>query len=50
MRIVIELKKEADAKGVLHYLYKNSDLQIPYNFNMVAIYNRSPKLMGIANA
>ncbi|WP_174733436.1 DNA topoisomerase IV subunit A [Mesobacillus harenae] len=48
MRIVIELKKDADAEGVLHYLYKNSDLQITYNFNMVAIHKKRPKLMGLA--
>ncbi|MBW3114524.1 MULTISPECIES: DNA topoisomerase IV subunit A [Bacillaceae] len=47
MRIVVELKKDADATGVLNYLYKNSDLQITYNFNMVAIHNRRPKLMGL---
>ncbi|CAN7387775.1 DNA topoisomerase IV subunit A [Rossellomorea sp. LjRoot5] len=47
MRIVIELKKDADASGVLNYLYKNSDLQITYNFNMVAIHKRRPKLMGL---
>ena len=47
LRIVIELKKEADAEGVLAYLYKNTDLQVPYNFNMVAIHNRRPKLMGL---
>ncbi|MDZ5472728.1 DNA topoisomerase IV subunit A [Bacillus sp. 31A1R] len=47
LRVVIELKKEADAEGVLHYLYKNSDLQITYNFNMVAIHNRRPTLMGL---
>lgn len=47
LRIVIELKKEANAEGVLNYLYKNSDLQIPYNFNMVAIHNRRPTLMGL---
>ncbi len=47
LRIVIELKKDADANGVLNYLYKNSDLQVPYNFNMVAIYNKRPTLMGI---
>ncbi|GLF90729.1 DNA topoisomerase 4 subunit A [Bacillus safensis] len=45
LRIVVELKKEADAHGVLNFLYKNSDLQIPYNFNMVAIHNRRPTLM-----
>ncbi|NMD70464.1 DNA topoisomerase IV subunit A [Bacillus sp. DNRA2] len=47
LRIVIELKKDADAEGVLNYLYKNSDLQTTYNFNMVAILNKRPKLMGI---
>ncbi|WP_034725798.1 DNA topoisomerase IV subunit A [Calidifontibacillus oryziterrae] len=47
LRIVIELKKDADAQGVLNYLYKNSDLQISYNFNMVAIHNRTPKQMGL---
>ncbi|WP_433742282.1 DNA topoisomerase IV subunit A [Falsibacillus pallidus] len=47
LRIVIELKKDADAAGVLNYLYKNSDLQVPYNFNMVAIHNQRPKLMGV---
>jgi topoisomerase-4 subunit A len=47
LRIVIELKKEADANGVLHYLYKNSDLQIAYNFNMVAIYKKRPTLMSL---
>jgi topoisomerase-4 subunit A len=47
LRIVIELKKDADAEGVLNYLYKNSDLQVTYNFNMVAIHNKRPKLMGL---
>ncbi|MDF0727986.1 DNA topoisomerase IV subunit A [Cytobacillus sp. S13-E01] len=47
LRIVIDLKKDADAKGVLNYLYKNSDLQVTYNFNMVAIYNKRPTLMGV---
>ena len=45
MRIVVELKKDADAQGILNYLYKNSDLQVPYNFNMVAIHNRRTTLM-----
>ncbi|WP_147534708.1 DNA topoisomerase IV subunit A [Bacillus marasmi] len=47
LRIVIELKKDTDAEGVLNYLYKNTDLQITYNFNMVAIHNKRPMLMGI---
>ena len=47
MRIVIELKKEANAEGILNYLFKNSDLQITYHFNMVAIHDRRPKLMSL---
>ncbi|MPQ26571.1 DNA topoisomerase IV subunit A [Bacillus paralicheniformis] len=49
LRIVIELKKEADAQGILNFLYKNTDLQIPYNFNMVAIHNRRPRLMNLTS-
>ncbi|WP_349407508.1 DNA topoisomerase IV subunit A [Pseudalkalibacillus sp. SCS-8] len=47
LRIVVELKKDADAQGVLNFLFKNTDLQISYNFNMVAIHNRTPQLMGL---
>jgi topoisomerase IV subunit A len=47
LRIVIDLKKDADAEGVLNFLYKNSDLQVTYNFNMVAIHKKRPKLMGL---
>lgn len=49
LRIVVELKKDANAQGVLHYLYKNTDLQVPYNFNMVAIAKKRPKLMSLSN-
>ena len=37
LQIVVELKKEANAEGILNYLLKNTDLQVNYNFNMVAI-------------
>ncbi|MGG0177523.1 DNA topoisomerase IV subunit A [Gottfriedia acidiceleris] len=47
LRIVIELKKDANNEAILNYLYKNTELQIPYNFNMVAIYNRTPKQMSL---
>lgn len=47
LRIVIELKKEADAQGILAYLLKKTDLQVTYNFNMVAIVNKAPQQMGI---
>jgi topoisomerase IV subunit A len=46
-RIVIELKKDGDAEGILKYFYKNTDLQVTYNFNMVAIHNKTPKLLGL---
>ena len=46
-RIVIDLKREADANLILNYLYKNTDLQVNYNFNMVAIVNRRPKYVGV---
>ncbi|WP_096435206.1 DNA topoisomerase IV subunit A [Alteribacter populi] len=47
LRIVIELKKDADAQGILNFLFKNTDLQISYNFNMVAIYNKTPQQLGL---
>ncbi|MCQ6265952.1 DNA topoisomerase IV subunit A [Fictibacillus sp. WQ 8-8] len=47
MRIVIELKKDGNAEGVLAFLFKNTDLQISFNYNMVAIHNKTPKLMGL---
>ncbi|MDE6284856.1 MAG: DNA topoisomerase IV subunit A, partial [Bacilli bacterium] len=46
-RIVIDLKSNANVELVLNYLLKNTDLQINYNFNMVAIVNRRPRLVGI---
>ncbi|HFQ1539230.1 TPA: DNA topoisomerase IV subunit A [Staphylococcus aureus] len=46
LRIAIELKKDVNSESIKNYLYKNSDLQISYNFNMVAISDGRPKLMG----
>lgn len=46
-RIVIDLKNNANAELILNYLLKNTELQVNYNFNMVAIVNRRPKLVGI---
>ncbi|WP_042472650.1 DNA topoisomerase IV subunit A [Bacillus ndiopicus] len=45
LRIVIEMKKDVQAQGILNYLLKSTDLQITYSFNMIAIYNRRPTLM-----
>ena len=46
-KLVIELKKDANAELILNYLFKNTDLQINYNFNMVAICDRRPKQLGL---
>ncbi|MGM0124441.1 DNA topoisomerase IV, A subunit [Enterococcus sp. AZ194] len=47
LQIVVELKKDANAEGILNYLFKNTDLQINYNFNMVAIDNMTPQQVGL---
>jgi len=47
LRIVVELKKEVNSEGVLNYLFKNTDLQVTYHFNMVAIEDRTPKLLSL---
>ena len=47
LRIAIDLKSGANKEFVLNYLFKNTDLQISYNYNMVAIVNRTPKTLGI---
>lgn len=47
LQIAIDLKKEADGNNILNYLYKNTDLQISYNFNNVVIVNRRPMQLGL---
>lgn len=47
LRIVIEIKKEVDPNLILNYLYKNTDLQASYNYNMIAIVKRRPKLLSV---
>ncbi len=47
LRIVVELRKDADAQGILNYMLKKTDLQVAYNFNMVAIVNKAPRQLGI---
>ncbi|UOQ42942.1 DNA topoisomerase IV subunit A [Halobacillus salinarum] len=47
LRVVVELKKDANSEGVLNYLFKHTDLQISYNFNMVAIHDRTPTLLSL---
>ena len=47
LRVVIELKKDIDGNAILQYLLKNTDLQVTYNFNMIAISGRRPTLMSL---
>ena len=47
LRIAIELKKDADEQTILNYLFKYTDLQVNYNFNMVAIDNYTPRQVGL---
>ena len=47
LRIAIDLKKDCNKDMILNYLLKNTELQISYNFNVVAIVNRAPKLLGL---
>lgn len=50
VRIVIDLKKTANKDLIINYLLKNTDMQISYNFNVVSIVNRRPKLLGLREA
>ena len=47
LSIAIELKRDVDAQGILNYLFKNTDLQVTYNFNMVAINHKRPEHVGL---
>ncbi|MBO1004593.1 DNA topoisomerase IV subunit A [Pseudogracilibacillus auburnensis] len=49
LRIVIDLKKDANSEGVLNYLYKNTDLQVIFHYNMIAIEDKTPKLLPLPN-
>ena len=50
IRIVIDCKKSANVDLIINYLLKNTDMQISYNFNVVSIVNRRPKLLGLKEA
>ena len=47
LRIVIDLKKDANADLVINYLLKNTDMQVSYSFNMIAIVNHRPRQIGV---
>ena len=50
LKIVVDLKKDANSQMILNYLYKNTDLQINYSYNNIAIVNHSPTLLSLTDA
>ena len=47
LKIVVDIKKEADANLILNYFYKNTDLQVYYSYNNVAIIDKHPEQVGV---
>ena len=47
LRIVVDIKKDVNAEYIRDFFFKSTDLQINYSFNMVAINNKRPQLMGL---
>ncbi|MFZ3011713.1 MAG: DNA gyrase subunit A [Minisyncoccia bacterium] len=47
IRIVIDLKSSAHPEKVLNYIYKNTQLESNFNFNMVALVDGVPKTLSL---
>src|SRR5699024_12497236 len=47
LRIEIDLRKGADSESVLNFFYKNTDLQVLYHYNLVAIENKTRKILSL---
>ncbi len=47
LRIVVDVKKGVNPEFILNFLHKKTDLTKSYNYNMVAINNKRPMLMGV---
>jgi len=47
LRVVIDIKKDADPEFILNFLHKKTDLSKSYNYNMVSIINKRPVLCGM---
>lgn len=47
IRIVIELRKDADVENFVNLLYKKTRLEDTFGVNMLAIYNGRPEVMGL---
>jgi len=50
MRVVLELRKDAQPQRILNNLYKNTPMQSAFFFNMVALVNGQPKLIDLKEA
>ena len=50
LRVVIDVKKDIDTEQILNYLYKNTDLQVSYNYNMITIVDKAPVQMSLADS
>ncbi|MEG2244270.1 MAG: DNA topoisomerase IV subunit A [Erysipelotrichaceae bacterium] len=48
LRVAIDIKKDCDANLILNYLYKNTDLQVSYNYNVIAFLNKRPVQMSLS--
>ncbi|KOS61052.1 DNA gyrase subunit A [Lysinibacillus agricola] len=47
MRVVIEIRKDANANVVLNNLYKQTAMQSSFGINMLSLVNGQPKVMGL---
>src|SRR3954463_3928520 len=47
MRVVIELKRDANPKVVLNKLYKHTPMQTTFGVNMVSLVENVPRLLGL---
>lgn len=50
LKIAIDVHKDVDANNILNYLYKNTDLQVYYSYNMISIVNQRPMLLGLLDS
>ncbi len=47
LRIVIDLKRDANARLIINQLYKNTPLQDTFSINMLALVNNEPKVLNL---
>lgn len=49
MRAVISVKKDGNIDNIIALLFKHTNMQLNFNYNMVAIANGSPRQLGLLN-